>query len=943
MESKLLGVLKEHRGAFAWKVSDIKGISPSICMHKILMEDKYSPLAQPQRRLNPKMQEVVKAETIKLLDAGIIYPISDSAWVSPVQCVPKKGGITVITNEKNELIPTRIVTGWRVCMDYRKLNDATRKDHFPLPFIDQMIERLAGHEFYCFLDGYSGYNQITIAPEDQEKTTFTCPYGTFAFRRMPFGLCNAPATFQRCMTAIFHDMIENFLEVFMDDFSIFGSSFDECLKNLNLVLIRCEESNLVLNWEKCHFMVQEGIVLGHKVSENGIEVDKAKVEVIKNLPPPSSIKGVRSFLGHAGFYRRFIKDFSKIAKPLSSLLMKDVEFNFDSTCLQAFEVLKKSLVTAPVLTAPDWELPFEVMCDASDTAVGAVLGQRKNKVFHTIYYASKTLNDAQLNYATTEKELLAIVFAFEKFHSYLVLSKVIVYTDHSALKYLLAKKDAKPRLIRWILLLQEFDLEIRDKKGVENVVADHLSRLEDVRINGFNTDIDDWFPDEQLFELSQLDEFRGIFVNLHCCKAQDAIFPAKSTLSDHHPRRRLFTFRRASKFSGDFILLVHSTLTMASKRSKVTRGASSSRSTPSIFVNDRARERFEQAKLHRKPIPERGCTSWILDNIFEEFQVAGRGWTNFLAQPNAAVVPVVREFYANAPEGTENKARVRGRQVPYDPKTINDLLGLPAVDDSVFQAWVLNPDYDLIIHTLCYSGTTWKQPGTYTVFLEKFLKVEAALWYAFLSKRLMPVGHTSDVQRDRAVVLYAIYTGMPIDVGKLIFGQLTICINCNNLAFYFPTIVTELCARAGVIFAHDDEWLPPLRSIDEALHTSKYAKRRDELPADVFYGHVQAAPPPPVVGHPPPPQPRRRAIRDRVDELGAWATYQTHYQAIDQAHTLNIEYLVQGISTHLGLDASGRPPVPAYPPPFHFQYTYPMPPAADEGSPPPEHDEEEEF
>ncbi|XP_075475877.1 LOW QUALITY PROTEIN: uncharacterized protein LOC142514366 [Primulina tabacum] len=502
MESKLLGVLKEHKGAFAWKVSDIKGISPSICMHKILMEDKYSPLAQPQRRLNPKMQEVVKAETIKLLDAGIIYPISDSAWVSPVQCVPKKGGITVITNEKNDLIPTRTVTGWRVCIDYRKLNDATRKDHFPLPFIDQMIERLAGHEFYCFLDGYSGYNQITIAPEDQEKTTFTCPYGTFAFRRMPFGLCNAPATFQRCMTAIFHDMTENFLEIFMDDFSIFGSSFNECLENLNLVLVRCEESNLVLNEEKCHFMVQEGIVLGHKVSENGIEVDKAKVEVIKNLPPPSSIKGVRSFLGHAGFYRRFIKDFSKIAKILSSLLMKDAEFNFDSTCLHAFEILKESLVTAPLLTVPDWELPFEVMCDASDTAVGAVLGQRKNKVFHTIYYASKTLNDAQLNYATTEKELLAIVFAFDKFHSYLVLSKVTVYTDHSALKYLLAKKDAKPRLIRWILLLQEFDLEIRDKKGVENVVADHLSRLEHVRIKGSDDDIDDWFPDEQLLEVN---------------------------------------------------------------------------------------------------------------------------------------------------------------------------------------------------------------------------------------------------------------------------------------------------------------------------------------------------------------------------------------------------------------------------------------------------------
>ena len=174
------------------------------------------------------MKEVVRTEILKWLDAGIIYPISDSSWISPVQVVPKKGGMTVIHNENNELIPTRKVIGWRVCIDYRKLNSATRKDHFPLPFIDQMLERLAGYEYYYFLDGYSGYNQIPIAPEDQEKTTFTCPYGTFAFRRMPFGLCNAPTTFQRCMMAIFSDFVEEIMEVFMDNFSIFGYSFDNC-------------------------------------------------------------------------------------------------------------------------------------------------------------------------------------------------------------------------------------------------------------------------------------------------------------------------------------------------------------------------------------------------------------------------------------------------------------------------------------------------------------------------------------------------------------------------------------------------------------------------------------------------------------------------------------------------------------------------------------------
>ncbi|GJY84199.1 reverse transcriptase domain-containing protein [Tanacetum coccineum] len=193
---KLIEVLKAHKSALAWKISDIKGIDPKFCTHKILMEDDYKPVVQMQRRVNPKIHEVIKKEVIKLLDAGLIYPISDSPWVSPVHCVPKKGGMTVVTNDDNELIPTRLVTGWRVCIDYRKLNDATRKDHFPLPFMDQMLERLAGNEFYCFLDGFSGYFQIPIDPQDQEKTTFTCPYGTFAYKRMPFGLCNAPGTFQ---------------------------------------------------------------------------------------------------------------------------------------------------------------------------------------------------------------------------------------------------------------------------------------------------------------------------------------------------------------------------------------------------------------------------------------------------------------------------------------------------------------------------------------------------------------------------------------------------------------------------------------------------------------------------------------------------------------------------------------------------------------------------
>ncbi|GKA18900.1 reverse transcriptase domain-containing protein [Tanacetum coccineum] len=222
------------------------------------MEDDYKPVIQPQRRLNPKIQDVVKNEIVNLLDFGLIYPISNSSWVSPIHVVPKKGGMTVVLNDNNEFLPSRTVIGWRGCIDYR-------------------------------------FFQIPIAPKDQEKTTLTCPYGTFAYRRMPFGLCNAPATFQRCMTEIFHDMVEDFMEVFMDDFSIFGNSFDCCLTNLDRMLSRCEETNLVLNWEKYHFMVKEGIVLGHKISGTGIEVDRAKIDVIAKLPYPTNVKGVKIF------------------------------------------------------------------------------------------------------------------------------------------------------------------------------------------------------------------------------------------------------------------------------------------------------------------------------------------------------------------------------------------------------------------------------------------------------------------------------------------------------------------------------------------------------------------------------------------------------------------------------------------------------------------------
>ncbi|GJZ14662.1 reverse transcriptase domain-containing protein [Tanacetum coccineum] len=352
---------------------------PSICTHKILMEENAKPVVQHQRRVNPKIHEV-----IKLLDAGLIYPISDSHGF----CLREP-----------------------IYIDYRKLNDATRKDHFPLLFMDQMLERLAGNEYYCFLDGFSGYFQIPIDPLDQRILPSTALTGHFAiFACLWVMQCTGHRSM--CMLPILSRYEnEKTMEVFMDDFSVFGDSFSSCLSHLDKMLQRCEDTNLVLNWEKCHFMVKEGIVLGHKISKSGIEVDKAKVDVIAKLPHPTTVKGIRSFLGHAGFYRRFIQEFSKHPRPMTHLLEKETPFIFSKECIEAFETLKMKLTQAPILVAPDWDLPFEIMCDASDFAVGAVLGQRKTKHFQPIHYASKTMTEAQAHYTTTEKELLAVVFA----------------------------------------------------------------------------------------------------------------------------------------------------------------------------------------------------------------------------------------------------------------------------------------------------------------------------------------------------------------------------------------------------------------------------------------------------------------------------------------------------------------------------------------------------
>ncbi|RDX72334.1 Retrovirus-related Pol polyprotein, partial [Mucuna pruriens] len=296
----------------------------------------------PQWRLNSTLLDVIKKEVTKLHAAGIIYPILDSQWVSLVQVVPKKSEMTVIKSRQDEMVPAKIQNNWRVCINYRKLNQATCKDHFPLLFVDQVLEKLAG------------YMQIHIEPMDQHKTTFTCPFRMFAYTRMSFGLYNAPSTFQRCMISIFLDLLEDCMDIFMDDFTVYVKSFEACLDNLS----RVYRSNLVLNFEKCHFMVTKGIVLGHLVSTRGIENDKAKIDVISSLPNPASVREV--FTGN-------------------SLKISGADFVFDQPCVDAFQELNRRLTSAPILQAPNWELSFELMCDTSNSTLGAVLGQQVGK------------------------------------------------------------------------------------------------------------------------------------------------------------------------------------------------------------------------------------------------------------------------------------------------------------------------------------------------------------------------------------------------------------------------------------------------------------------------------------------------------------------------------------------------------------------------------------
>lgn len=289
-----------------------------------------------------------------MLDVGFICPICDSEWVSPLVLIQKKNGTS------------------RICVYYRELSKAIKNDHFPLPFIDEVLYGLAGKKFFSFLDGFSGYNQIQIGPKDQDKTTFTCPWATFDYRALPFGLCNAPTTFQRAALSIFVELVHDAVDIYMDDFAPYECDFQEDLSNLGKVLNKCIEVNLSLSPKKCEFLMIEGSVLGHSISHQGQQVDPNKIVIIQRVPPPQKQRDVKSFLGLAGYYRRFIKDFNKLASPLFGLLAKDSEILWSKSC--QVDTLKDKLTTTSILRGQNWALAFHIHANSSHKSIGATLG-----------------------------------------------------------------------------------------------------------------------------------------------------------------------------------------------------------------------------------------------------------------------------------------------------------------------------------------------------------------------------------------------------------------------------------------------------------------------------------------------------------------------------------------------------------------------------------------
>jgi hypothetical protein len=482
-------LFKEFRDIFAWSYEEMPGIDPSIVVHEIKTYPGAKPVRQRLRPVHPRKAAAIKLEVEKLLKAGFIYPVALTEWVSNPVPIDKKGGSI------------------RVCVDYRDINKACPKDNFPTPFVDQIVDDCAGSEIFSLMDGFSGYNQINIAPEDQHKTAFICPWGTFAYRKLPFGLKNAGATFQRAMSYAFHD-IKHIVQPYLDDLPAHSMRRIDHPMHLRAIFVRCRFYRIRLNPHKCVFCVESGRLLGFIVSRHGIRVDPIKVEAILNIPPPSSLRQLQSLQGKANFLRRFIPNYAEITRGFTRLLKKGSEFVWDKTANDAFEALKLSLTKAPLLFPPDYSRDYFLYLAASEYTIGMVLVQEDdNRDEHVIYYLSRSLTSTEIKYQHVEKLALAAVQAVQRFRHYILARKTIVISHCNPMQHILTRQLLGGKYSKWIVILQEFDLEFDRATSKKSLVFAELicdfphTATEKVAV--------DSLPDESLFLIATNDIWYG--------------------------------------------------------------------------------------------------------------------------------------------------------------------------------------------------------------------------------------------------------------------------------------------------------------------------------------------------------------------------------------------------------------------------------------------------
>jgi hypothetical protein len=474
---------------FAWSYEEIPGIDPSIVVHEIKTYPESQTCPTKICPVHPRKTVAIKEEVEKLLKVGFIYPVPLTEWVSNIVLVTKKQGTI------------------RVCVDYRDLNKACPKDNYPTPFIDQVIDNCAGSVIFSFMDGFSGYNQIEILPYDQHKTTFICPWGTFSYRKLPFGLKNVGATFQRAMSYAFHD-IKHILDPYLDDFPAHSTRREDHIDHLRAIFLRCRHYNIHLNPHKCIFCVETERLMGFIVSKEGIQVDPLKVEAILSLSLQQPFTNFKVCKGRKNFLRHFVRNYVEIMKGFMRLLKKDVPFIWDDQAQKSFDELKRALTNSLLLHPPDYMRDYILYLAASISTIGMVLVQEDdNGEEHVIYYLSKSLAGPEIRYSHVEKLALAAVIVVQRFCHYILLCKTLIIADSNPMYHILTCQVLGGKYSHWIVILQEFDLEFAKSKAKKYLVFVEL--MCDLPHTDEETVPNDSLPDESLFLISTSDPWYG--------------------------------------------------------------------------------------------------------------------------------------------------------------------------------------------------------------------------------------------------------------------------------------------------------------------------------------------------------------------------------------------------------------------------------------------------